>query len=91
MTEGSRFTPPWTIEETQACFFVKDFRGQKLAYTYFGASTGDGPTKLTRDEARRRAASSQRVYHKRAAAERSHLRYRGQSGNVTIGSLLPTR
>ena len=34
MTEGSRFTPPWTIEETQACFFVKDFRGQKLAYTY---------------------------------------------------------
>ena len=30
-----RFTPPWTIEETQACFIVKDFGGQKLAYVYF--------------------------------------------------------
>ena len=24
---GRRFTPPWSVEETQACFIVKDFGG----------------------------------------------------------------
>ena len=26
-----RFPPPWTVEETQACFVVEDAGGQKLA------------------------------------------------------------
>jgi hypothetical protein len=30
-----RFPPPWTIEELDACFVVKDASGQKLAYIYF--------------------------------------------------------
>jgi hypothetical protein len=27
-----RFPPPWSIEETDACFVVLDHNGQKLAY-----------------------------------------------------------
>ena len=29
------FPPPWTVEETEACFIVTDNTGQKLAYVYF--------------------------------------------------------
>jgi hypothetical protein len=30
-----RFPPPWRIDETEACFIVKDHAGQALAYVYF--------------------------------------------------------
>ena len=30
-----RFTPPWSIEERQESFIVKDANGQQLAYLYF--------------------------------------------------------
>ncbi len=30
-----RFPPPWTVEELEACFVVRDHNGQKLAYVYF--------------------------------------------------------
>jgi len=33
MTEG-RFPPPWTVEETAACFIVKDSGLQALACAY---------------------------------------------------------
>ena len=54
-----RFPPPWTVEETQACFVVKDHNGQKLAYVYFEHEPGRqaAATLLTRDEARRIAAN----------------------------------
>jgi hypothetical protein len=32
MTEGRRFPPPWTVDETEPCFIVKDHNGQALAY-----------------------------------------------------------
>jgi hypothetical protein len=35
-----RFPPPWTIEERQACFVVKDGNGQALAYVYFEEELG---------------------------------------------------
>jgi hypothetical protein len=41
-----RFPPPWTVEETDACFIVKDHAGMSLAYVYF------------EDEQGRRAAAS---------------------------------
>jgi hypothetical protein len=35
MPSPRRFPPPWSIEERQACFIVKDGNGQALAYVYF--------------------------------------------------------
>jgi hypothetical protein len=30
-----RFPPPWTVEEQEECFVVRDHNGQQLAYVYF--------------------------------------------------------
>jgi hypothetical protein len=30
-----RFPPPWSVEELDACYVVRDHNGQKLAYVYF--------------------------------------------------------
>jgi hypothetical protein len=35
MSSPRRFPPPWSVEETDACFIVKDHAGQALAYVYF--------------------------------------------------------
>jgi hypothetical protein len=54
-----RFPPPWSIEERQESFIVKDANGQQIAYLYFE----DEPQRqmsmkrLSRDEARRIAAN----------------------------------
>jgi hypothetical protein len=54
-----RFPPPWTVEETNACFIVKDHAGMSLAYVYFEEEPGRRAAAklLTRDEARRVAAN----------------------------------
>jgi len=53
------FPPPWSAEELDSCFVVKDANGQALAYMYFEKE----PLRrfrrrelLTRDEAQRIAA-----------------------------------
>jgi hypothetical protein len=46
-----RFPPPWSVEEGEAYFVVKDSTGQKLGYVYFDdPRSADKP--LTRDKAR---------------------------------------
>ena len=35
-----RFPPPWQAEETDACFIVRDAKGQALAYVYFEDEPG---------------------------------------------------
>ena len=54
-----RFPPPWSVEELDACFIVKDHNGQALAYVYFEDEPGrrSAAKLLTRDEARRIAAN----------------------------------
>jgi hypothetical protein len=54
-----RFPPPWAVEETDACFIVKDRAGMSLAYVYFEDEPGRRAAAklLTRDEARRIAAN----------------------------------
>ena len=53
MTERRRFPQPWSIDESDACFIVKDKTGQKLAYFYFENEPGRRTVAklLTRDEA----------------------------------------
>ena len=51
-----RFPPPWSVEEGDTYFVVKDSGGQKLGYVYFDdPRSADKP--LTRDEARRIAVN----------------------------------
>jgi hypothetical protein len=54
-----RFPAPWSAEETDACFIVRDADGQALAYVYFEDEPGrrSAAHLLTRDEARRIAAN----------------------------------
>jgi hypothetical protein len=47
-----RFPPPWSVEEGQTWFVVKDNGGQKLAYVHFD-DPRSAAKPLTRDEARR--------------------------------------
>jgi len=35
-----RFPPPWSVEETDACFIVRDAHGRALAYVYFEEAPG---------------------------------------------------
>jgi hypothetical protein len=34
------FPPPWSVDELDACFIVKDSAGQKLAFVYFEEEPG---------------------------------------------------
>jgi len=47
-----RFPPPWTVEELDAGFVVRDHNGQQLAYVYFEDEPGhrSAAKLLTRDE-----------------------------------------
>jgi hypothetical protein len=60
-----RFPPPWSVDETDACFIVRDHAGQALAYVYFEDEPGRpaAPNLLTPDDARNAglASCSQRI------------------------------
>ena len=51
-----RFPPPWTVEDKDAYFIVRDHNGQALSYVY-AEDKRTGARPLTRDEARRIAAN----------------------------------
>ncbi len=59
MPAPRRFPPPWSVEETDACFIVRDRDEQALAYIYCEDEPGrrSAAKLLTRDEARRIAAN----------------------------------
>jgi hypothetical protein len=54
-----RFPSPWSVEESHACFTVRDANGQQLAYVYFEDESGRRAAAklLSHDEARRIAAN----------------------------------
>ncbi len=53
-----RFPPPWTANDDETCFIVRDRHGRALAYVYFEDEPGrqTAAKLLTRDQARRVAA-----------------------------------
>ena len=53
---GRRFPPPWSVEETDACFIVRDHNGQALTYVYFEEEP-DGAQRRTFSPATRPDAS----------------------------------
>ena len=59
MPNRRRFPIPWTADETDACFIIRDRNGQASAYVYFEDEPGrrSAANLLTRDEARRIAAN----------------------------------
>ena len=54
-----RFPPPWSIEETDACFIVRCGLDQALAYVYYEEESGrrSAAKLLSKDEAWRIAAN----------------------------------
>jgi len=59
MAEPRNFPLPWSVEELDSCFVVKDTDGQALAYMYFEKEPLRRYRRselLTRDEAQRIAA-----------------------------------
>ena len=54
-----RFPPPWSIEELEECFIVRDANGQALGYFYFDEEQQSPAIdrRLTRDDARRMAVN----------------------------------
>jgi endo-1,4-beta-D-glucanase Y len=61
--ETRRFPPPWSAEETEACYIVRDANGQALAYVYYEQEPGrrSAAHLLTRDEAWRIAVNIAKV------------------------------
>ena len=50
-----RFPPPWSVDELDECFVVRDHNGQQLAYVYYEEEPGrrSAAKLLTRDESGR--------------------------------------
>jgi len=46
-----RFPPPWSVEEQDACFVVRDHSGQALAYVYFEDEPGSDSIREEHDAA----------------------------------------
>ena len=60
MTRHARsFPAPWTSEEADGCFIIRDHNGQALTYVYFENEKSKRAAfkQLTRDEARRIASN----------------------------------
>jgi hypothetical protein len=71
-----RFPPPWSVEDQDACFVVRDHGGQQLAHVCFEDEPGrrSAAKLLTKDEARRIATNIAKLPDLLAA-----LRSRGSS------------
>ena len=77
MSQARRFPPPWSVEELEACFVVRDHDGQQLAYVYFG------------DEPGRRSAAriaTPRVKSRNEAVQQRRRRHGKHDTAITTGA-----
>jgi hypothetical protein len=83
-----RFPPPWSVEELDACFVVRDHNGQKLAYVYYEDEPGrrSAAKLLTKDEARRIAVNSAKLPE--LLGRKIRLSPRAASPKARLGHLL---
>jgi hypothetical protein len=73
-----RFPPPWSVEEQDACFVVRDHDGQQLAYVYFEEEPGRrAAAKLLTKEG---ACSSPAMRPKLQAVRNPGPRYKSRTG-----------
>ena len=58
-----RFPPPWSVEELEACFVVRDHNGQALSYVYYEEEPQRRASAklLMKEEARRIAVNIARL------------------------------
>jgi hypothetical protein len=63
MSAGHRLAPPWSVEEQDGCFVVRDRNEQALSYRYFKGEQGQPSVTIlfTRDEARHIAAAAAKL------------------------------
>jgi hypothetical protein len=88
-----RFPPPWSVEELEACFVVRDHSGQQLAYVYFEDEPGrrSAAKLLSKDEARRIAANTAfSISERSGCAMVSAPVSRGSEGRYTMGDHEPS-
>ncbi|MGA8694614.1 MAG: hypothetical protein WB689_12380 [Xanthobacteraceae bacterium] len=85
-----RFPPPWSVEETSACFVLRDANGEVLAYVYCEEAAAK---LLTKDEARRIAvniaklpslASRVQVHNDQLAREQIHIVLPANTGQQPV-------
>jgi hypothetical protein len=62
-----RFPPPWSVEELDACFVVRDRNGQTLAYVYFEEEpAGDQPPSCSRVQKNRLVLAGRKTTRSKA-------------------------
>jgi hypothetical protein len=63
MSASRRFPPPWSVEERDDCFVVRDRNGRALHYIHFKHDHGCGSSArlFTREEAKHIAANFARL------------------------------
>ena len=84
MAEPRHFPPPWTVEDKDAYFIVRDHSRQDLAYVY-AEDKRTSAKPLTRDEARRIAAKMPEASEAVSGGDCSAgERVASQAGLVTI-------